>query len=214
MRVFAVRCHLLGTALFLLLCHPGAGPVPGAIEGDTWFPIGPAPLDHAQSPGCSTCGVNASGRATVVAANPFAPDDVWLGTSNGGVWHSVEAGEANSWKPLSDQEKSLAIGALVLDQCNGNGCATVYAGTGENSVRRDTYYGEGLLVGTVNAPFDVSWALKGESLFSLASFRAADPKSASDATPSSSSRARWLRIRRTISSLYIVCSPLWAFDYS
>lgn len=49
--------------------------------------------------------------------------------------------------PISDDQPSLAIGAIALDNCSATGCATIYAGSGENSIRRDTYYGMGLLVG-------------------------------------------------------------------
>jgi hypothetical protein len=152
---------------------PGAS----AISGDTWFPIGPAPLNKGQAP-CGVLNVNmgelfdgepASGRASVIAVNAAEPDDVWLGTSGGGVWHSVTGGTNGSWKPVSDQEDSLAIGAIALADCDANGCDTVYVGTGENAIRRDTYYGAGLLVGSVASAFDVSWTAKGQSLFEFAS---------------------------------------------
>src|SRR5205823_4062722 len=51
------------------------------------------------------------------------------------------------------------------------GCATIYVGTGENSIRRDTYYGMGLLVGqTSGGEFPTfGWTLKGADLFRFAS---------------------------------------------
>src|SRR5262249_33565077 len=51
------------------------------------------------------------------------------------------------------------------------GCATIYAGTGENSIRRDTYYGMGLLVGqTSGGEFPTfGWTLRGADLFKFAS---------------------------------------------
>ena len=142
------------------------------ISGTTWFPIGPAPLNFGQAPAGAqplANGVPASGRATVIAVNPLEPDDVWLGTAAGGVWHSIQGGVDATWKPVSDQEDALAIGAIALDECAQAGCDTVYVGTGENAIRRDTYYGAGLLVGTVNAPFDVSWVAKGQGIFEFAS---------------------------------------------
>lgn len=137
------------------------------ITGINWFPIGPADLSNGQTYGDGR--VNVSGRASVIAANPANSNDVWLGTAAGGVWHSTNGGV--SWLPMSDNEASLSIGALAVDGCNANGCATVYAGTGENSIRRDTYYGMGLLVGE-NSGGEIPiflWTLKGSQFFSLAS---------------------------------------------
>lgn len=116
-------------------------PAQAAIEGTTWFPLGPAPID-----GFFRGGV--SGRATAIAANPDNPDEIWVGTAAGGVWHTVDAGV--NWEPLGDREESLAIGSLAVDQCSGAGCGRIYAGTGENAIRRDTYHGAGLLVGQVS----------------------------------------------------------------
>src|SRR5438128_519883 len=72
-------------------------------------------------------------------------NDVWGGGATGGVWHTVDAGV--NWTPASDKEDALTIGALALDNCPARGCATIYAGTGENAIRRDTYYGRGLFIG-------------------------------------------------------------------
>jgi len=137
------------------------------IQGTNWFPIGPADLSAGQT--YSDGRVNVSGRATVIAANPSNPNDVWLGTATGGVWHSTNGGM--NWLPMSDNEASLSIGAVALDGCNANGCATIYVGTGENSIRRDTYYGMGLLVGqTSGGEFPTfGWTLKGAKFFQFAS---------------------------------------------
>ncbi len=150
------------TALLLGLLLPP--PLAGQIQGTNWFPIGPADISGGQT--YSGVRVNVSGRATVVAVNPANPQDVWLGTAAGGVWHSTDGGK--HWLPMSDSEASLAIGSLALDNCTASGCASVYAGTGENSIRRDTYYGMGLLVG---GPSEVGflWTLVGADLFKFAS---------------------------------------------
>src|SRR3989442_8820004 len=122
-----------------------------AIEGINWFPIGPAPGHFGSFPG------GISGRATAVAANPANVNDIWLGTSQGGVWHSTDGG--STWAPKSDDQPSLAIGSLALAGCGVNGCTSIYAGTGENAIRRDTFYGKGLLVGSRDRP-DVFWSNK------------------------------------------------------
>lgn len=110
------------------------------IEGTNWFPIGPAPISGFFAGG-------ATGRASAIAVNPQNADDVWLGTAAGGVWHSLDAGL--NWEPESDREDALAIGAIALDDCNADGCGAIFAGTGENAIRRDTYYGAGLLIGGI-----------------------------------------------------------------
>jgi hypothetical protein len=114
------------------------------INGTTWFPVGPAPVTQGQT---YTHGlrVDVAGRAGAIAINPNNAQEIYLGTPNGGVWHSTDGGQ--HWRPRSDQEESLAIGALALDGCSPAGCDTIYAGTGENGIRRDTYRGAGLLIG-------------------------------------------------------------------
>src|SRR5882672_9513453 len=114
-------------------------PAHAVIQGTSWFPIGPAPS-------CCFFPGGEAGRATAVAVNPANFFDIWIGTAGGGVWNSTDGGV--TWRPMSDNEKSLAIGSLVLADCIDQGCAHVYAGTGEDATRRDTYYGRGLLVGT------------------------------------------------------------------
>lgn len=128
---------------------------PGAVRAQTsqWYPIGPAPINGMFSGGVS-------GRASVIAVNPDNGQQVWLGTAAGGVWFSANGGQ--TWKPLSDKVESLAVGAIQLADCDVDGCATVYVGTGENAIRRDTYYGAGLLVGTrvTSDPLVYSWLLR------------------------------------------------------
>ncbi|HKR59801.1 MAG TPA: hypothetical protein VJS64_08690, partial [Pyrinomonadaceae bacterium] len=139
------------------------------INGTNWFPIGPADVSNGQTYDTGGARVNVSGRASAIAVNPTNPNDIWLGTAAGGVWHSTNGGV--NWLPMSDNEASLAIGALALDGCTAQGCATIYAGTGENAIRRDTYYGMGLLIGG-NSGGEIpifSWSLMGASLFKFAS---------------------------------------------
>lgn len=87
-----------------------------------------------------------SGRATVIAVNPMNSNDVWLGTATGGVWHSTNITAPNyEWSPVTDAAPSLSIGSILLEDCTVERCNTVWVGTGEKSIRRDTYYGQGLL---------------------------------------------------------------------
>ncbi|MEM9055911.1 MAG: hypothetical protein AAGD86_00460 [Pseudomonadota bacterium] len=107
------------------------------IGGQHWFPLGPAPIE-------GFFGDGSAGRASAIAVNPFNVDELWIGGAAGGVWHSVNGGR--NWRPIADDRSALAIGSLAVSGCTTSGCARLYAGTGENAIRRDTYYGRGLLV--------------------------------------------------------------------
>src|SRR5215213_6377500 len=92
--------------------------------------------------------------------------DVWIGAASGGVWHG-SVSPASGWTPMKDDAPSLAVGALALDTCTITRCQTVWVGTGENAIRRDTQYGKGLLKGTWNATSNsYEWTVLGADTFS------------------------------------------------
>ena len=66
-------------ALALAPSRPAQG---GPIPGSKWSSIGP-------EPDCCFFPYGETGRATSIAVNPQNPDDVWIGTAGGGVWHLV-----------------------------------------------------------------------------------------------------------------------------
>lgn len=134
----ARRIGLVAAIFFASVVVFHASPSWATIEGDSWFPIGPAPIDGFFAGG-------ATGRASAIAVNPQNPDEVYLGTAAGGVWRTRDGG--TNWKPVTDKQAALAIGSIALAGCSPVGCTRIYAGTGENAIRRDTYYGAGLLVG-------------------------------------------------------------------
>src|SRR5215831_5568780 len=138
------------SALSLLVlsgCLLAAADARAQINGTTWFPVGPAPVTQGQAYG-SPGRVDVAGRSGPIAINPFNTQEIFLGTANGGVWHTTDGGQ--HWRPRSDDQGSLAIGAILLDGCSATGCATIYVGTGENGIRRDTYRGAGLLIGATS----------------------------------------------------------------
>jgi hypothetical protein len=141
-----MMAHRVG---LLLLLFSSAKAV---INGTNFFPIGPAPIR-------GFFGGGVTGRASSMAINPMNPDDIWVGAASGGVWRSTDRGL--NWKPMSDYEASLAIGALALHGCDTMGCDVIFAGTGENAIRRDTLRGAGLLIGRVTGIefLTFSWAL-------------------------------------------------------
>ncbi|MGH7271674.1 MAG: hypothetical protein ACREJ3_14680, partial [Polyangiaceae bacterium] len=142
--------------------------VPQAASPTSWFPLGPTPLGDGPSIGGT---VPAAGRATVIASNPTDPSEVWLGTATGGVWHTLSAQNTDpTWVPIGGLDfpdslpgpggkgvaigaMALSIGALAVDGCSASGsCTRVWIGTGEDAVRRDTYYGAGLFLQTPTPP--------------------------------------------------------------
>jgi hypothetical protein len=119
--------------------------------GPAWSPLGPWGVT-------SQYGI---GRATVFAVNPLNRYDIWLGTAGGGLWvrgdanvngssQTFNAGSFDefqgSWVSHNGSMTSHAIGAVLLDpsSCTATGCTEAWIGTGENSLRRDTYYGDGV----------------------------------------------------------------------
>ena len=128
--------------------------------GAAWSAVGPAQILTAEY-GAVT------GRVTAVAIDPAdaTGNTVYVGTTGGGVWKSVNAaGDAASVRfvPLTDTlpvfnanagssaTASLSIGALGL------GGGVLLAGTGDPNDASDSYYGSGLLR---SADGGVTWTL-------------------------------------------------------
>jgi photosystem II stability/assembly factor-like uncharacterized protein len=117
---------------------PGGGTVPPTSGGSNWTQLGPLAIPNGQTYGGAR--VLVTGRVTAIAIDPSAPDTIYLGSAQGGVWKTNDGGL--SWDPKSDNEVSLAIGALTLDPNFPN---IVYVGTGEGNFSGDSYYGLGIL---------------------------------------------------------------------
>ena len=96
-----------------------AGLVPGS---QTWVPIGPGPVADGQSEGIVGPPANAvSGAVQVVLPHPVNAEILYAGSVNGGVWRTDNAqAPSPNWRPLTDQQDSLSIGALVFDAGDPN----------------------------------------------------------------------------------------------
>jgi uncharacterized protein (TIGR03437 family) len=105
-------------------------------DSATWTFLGPKPVD----PGSSRV---VSGRVTSIVVDPRNNNNVYVGSSAGGVWKSTDGGA--HWNPIGDDQPSLAIGALALDPNDSN---IIYAATGEEHGGYDNYYGVGVLKST------------------------------------------------------------------
>src|SRR5205807_1786749 len=105
-------------------------------DSANWTLIGPRPTSQG------TIYVTA-GRVNAIAIDPRDDNTVYIGAAEGGVWKTTDGGA--NWKPLTDQEASLANGAIALDLSNPD---IVYVGTGEENFTGDSYYGAGILKST------------------------------------------------------------------
>jgi hypothetical protein len=116
---------------------------------NSWTPLGPQPTANTAFFG------NVSGRVTSLAVDPCdaTGNTVYAGGADGGLWVSFNALSGNpvTWKPLTDNEPSLSIGALALapkpcQMFNGHAQSNlILAGTGESNYALDNLYGAGVL---------------------------------------------------------------------
>lgn len=93
-----------------------------------WTPLGPLAVPNGQTYGGAR--VLISGRVTAIAPHPINGQTIFIGTSRGGVWRTLDGGA--TWTPLGDHQPSLAIGALGIGTDNPD---VLYAGTGEGNVQ-------------------------------------------------------------------------------
>jgi photosystem II stability/assembly factor-like uncharacterized protein len=117
---------------------PPGKPEPPQPPVSSWSPLGPSPLDVAPS-GLTNVSL-AAGRATALASPDDDPSTLYLGTAQGGVWKSTDGGA--SWAPKTDDQPSLAVGAIAIDPKNKS---TIWVGTGEGHTGVISYFGRGLL---------------------------------------------------------------------
>jgi hypothetical protein len=135
----------------------------GSIAGTVWKPIGPNPIVEDGCCISPTVTFAANGRVNSIAVDPTNSNVLYLGSAGGGVWKSYDRGE--HWRPMTDQEISLGIGAshaIAIDPLNHN---TIYAGTSsfallDQSLPRpiDSWQSSGVLKSTDGGE---SWVLLG-----------------------------------------------------
>jgi hypothetical protein len=130
-----------------------------------WQTLGPAPLaSDSTGQGWQDYGP-VSGRVTAVVIDPAetTANTVYVGGAYGGLWRSQNAaGGGNTagvtWTPLTDNQPTLAVGAIALQPGNvsGNLSNLILVGTGEANASGDSYYGLGFLRSTDHGN---SWTL-------------------------------------------------------
>jgi len=102
----------------------------------TWMPLGPGPIDYGQTEHVAPKDTSGQylnevvGAIQAVVASPTNPDILFVGTVNGGIWRTNNATAASpTWTPLTDNTKSLSIGAIAFDPTDPSG-QTLVAGVG------------------------------------------------------------------------------------
>jgi hypothetical protein len=102
---------------------------PVSLGANNWVQLGPTVIPNGQGSLSSGARVNVTGRITGIVVDPISPLTIYLAAAGGGVWKTVDGGV--TWFATSDNELSLAIGALAMAPSDHN---RLYAGTGEGNV--------------------------------------------------------------------------------
>ncbi len=69
---------------------------------------------------------NVGGRIRAIVIHPASPNIMWIGSTGGGIWKSLDSGA--TWAPQEDFLPGITIATMVIDPSNPN---ILYAGTGE-----------------------------------------------------------------------------------
>jgi photosystem II stability/assembly factor-like uncharacterized protein len=102
----------------------------------SWSFVGPSPIPNGQT---TSITMAVSGRVTAIDIHPTNPSIAYVGTAQGGVFRTTDAGA--TWTALMDSAQSLAIGAITIDPVTPS---TVFVGTGEGNMSLDSFFGVGL----------------------------------------------------------------------
>jgi photosystem II stability/assembly factor-like uncharacterized protein len=114
--IVLLAAGLLGTA--------AAAPVPQqAYSGLHWRLVGPL----------------RAGWATTAAGISSQPETFYIGTADGGVWKTIDAGR--TWTSLFDHQPAASIGSLAIAPSDPN---VIYVGTGQITTRWDITSGNGV----------------------------------------------------------------------
>jgi photosystem II stability/assembly factor-like uncharacterized protein len=83
------------------------------------------------------------GRAEAAAGIPGHPNIYYFGAAAGGVWKTTDGGL--TWTPIFDREPNSSIGAIAIAPSNHD---IIYVGTGEQCLRNDITFGDGVYKST------------------------------------------------------------------
>ncbi len=100
-------------------------------------PLGEKILEGMQIRNVGPAGM--SGRITAIDVVLRNPNHIFIGAASGGVWESTDGGV--KWKPIFDDQPTLAIGAIKINQQNPS---EIWVGTGEGNPRNSQNSGKGI----------------------------------------------------------------------
>lgn len=103
----------------------GRGQMGAIVQGNTWTNLGPTTASFIKN-GSVTLNVVDSGRLRTIVVHPSNGSLIYVATSGGGVWKTVNGG--TSWTALTDSLGALSTGALVMDSSAPD---TLYLGLGD-----------------------------------------------------------------------------------
>ncbi|MGH9734118.1 MAG: WD40/YVTN/BNR-like repeat-containing protein [Candidatus Acidiferrales bacterium] len=119
---------LLSLGCILLACGAFAQSYPANLyQGMRWRLIGPF----------------RGGRVEAAAGIPGDPNTYYFGAAAGGVWKTTDGGLI--WEPIFDHEGIASIGAISIAPSDHN---VIYVGTGEQCLRNDITFGDGVYKST------------------------------------------------------------------
>ena len=119
----------LGIAGFLILTSTlfAQSYPPSLFSGMRWRLVGPF----------------RGGRAEAAVGIPGDPLTYYFGAVAGGVWKTTDGGV--TWLPIFDQEPNSSIGTIAIAPSDHN---IIYVGTGEQCLRNDVTFGDGVYKST------------------------------------------------------------------
>lgn len=122
---------LLDALMVFTLASPALAQHAQTVPADArpWRELGPAPITTGPY----------TGRVSAIVCDPLDQNRVFIGGADGGVWRTLDGG--GSWKALTDELSTTAIGALALDPSDAN---VLFAGTGEANFANHSRYGLGV----------------------------------------------------------------------
>ncbi|MFK7972642.1 MAG: T9SS type A sorting domain-containing protein [Bacteroidia bacterium] len=82
---------------------------------------------------------NIGGRINTVTVHPSNSDIRFVGTTNGGIWKTTDAGL--NWRPVFDNLPNMSIADIIFDESRPD---TMFAATGDPNIPGYVYLGEGL----------------------------------------------------------------------
>lgn len=166
----SLRTGIVALTLVAALAAPARAQTraePACSTGGTWSAQGPGPTVGGQTENILVpLPEPVVGAIHTVVAHPTNADIMYIGAANGGIWRTNNATSAlPTWTPLTDNQRSLSIGALEMDSTNSN---VLLAGVG----RFSSFFGNGgpsigLLLTTDGGN---NWTLLNDPLLSAENF--------------------------------------------